>query len=475
MQDIAIRAKVTVKGDNLKIDFTGTDAQTPGFVNSPVPNTYSYVFLTLSSMIDDSIPRNEGLLAPIEMILPPGSVVNPNPPAPCTACTLHAGGEAGQAVAVALEKAIPEKAYIQNIKLAMPVVTFGINPDTSEFYVDQNVMMAAGWTNAAYGLDGWGALAPFFGAMTMGTGEIRDMIYPADTLGREYITDSGGPGKWRGGLGTRNTQRARAPYFAHTYVIGNRFPMPGFKGGMDGSRNKLVLRSGQPNEVLVETTAFNFPMSAGDTFYYELGGGGGWGDPLERDPLAVLEDVIDEYVSIEAAGKYYGVVIDEKSMSVDQKGTETLRVRIRKDREQMKREKKEVVAYLSPKWKELCQKAVNDDAEYRRLAGNMTMDLNNIVENCPDGKTRFLYWRFKDGKLLETVIGEMHEMGDLKPIFTTLASYDTFMKINTAKLSVETAVTSGLLRFEGDLATMMTYTEALNRFTEVRRTIPTAY
>jgi hypothetical protein len=105
----------------------------------------------------------------------------------------------------------------------------------------------------------------------------------------------------------------------------------------------------------------------------------------------------------------------------------------------------------------------------------MTIELNNIIESCPGGKTRFIYWRFESGKLVKTVVGEIGEMGDLKPFFTTLATYETFMKINTAKLSVEAAVINGLLRFEGDLAGMMSYADALNRFTEVRRTIPTEY
>ena len=74
---------------------------------------------------------------------------------------------------MALEKVIPEKAYTQNIKLGMPVVTYGNNPSTGEFYVDQNVTMSAGWCNAAYGVDGWGSLPPFFGAMTLRTRLMR--------------------------------------------------------------------------------------------------------------------------------------------------------------------------------------------------------------------------------------------------------------------------------------------------------------
>lgn len=243
VEDITVRVTVTICRDSLRIDYTGSDPQTPGFINSSLPNSYSYIFLTLSSMIDDTIPRNDGLFRPVEIILPLGTVVNPRPPAPCTACTLHAGGEVGEALAVALANAVPEKAYIQNIKLGMPVVTFGVNPLTGEFYVDQNVTMSAGWCNAAFGTDGWGAMPAFFGAMTMATGELHDLLYPVQTLGREYITDSGGPGKWRGGLGTSTRLRSRADMFAHTYVIGTKYPMRGLCGGADGSPNRVVLRA----------------------------------------------------------------------------------------------------------------------------------------------------------------------------------------------------------------------------------------
>jgi hypothetical protein len=426
-------------------------------------------------MIDDSIPRNEGLFSPVEIILPEGSVVNPRPPAPCTACTLHAGGEVGEAVAFALEKAIPKMAYVQNIKLGMPLVTYGTNPYTGEFYVDQNVNMAAGWCNGAYGVDGWGAMAPFFGAMTMATGELHDMYFPVQTLEREYATDSGGAGKWRGGLGVDLKMKALAPMFMHTYLIGTKYPMRGFNGGMDGSPNSIVLREGTPDELIVEQTAFEEPISSGHIASARLGGGGGWGDSLDRDPAAVLEDVLDEYVSLEGARRDYGVVIDEKEMMIDEEGTKTLRQQIAKERAAKSKEKARVVKYLSPEWQKLCENALNEDKEFAELAGDLSAELNNIIENCPDGKTRFLYWRFEKGRLRETVVGLLEELGDRQPFFTTIASYDTFMKINTAKKSLNAAVTEGLIRFEGDLVQMMQHADALNRFTEVRRRIPTDY
>jgi putative sterol carrier protein len=162
-------------------------------------------------------------------------------------------------------------------------------------------------------------------------------------------------------------------------------------------------------------------------------------------------------------------------MKVDLDQTRALREKFAQERAERKEEVKRIVRYLSEEWQKLCEDAINSDTQFAQLAGDMTIELNNIIESCPDGKTRFIYWRFESGKLVKTVVGEIGEMGDLKPFFTTLATYDTFMKINTAKLSVEAAVINGLLRFEGDLAGMMSYADALNRFTEVRRTITTEY
>jgi N-methylhydantoinase B len=112
--------------------------------------------------------------------------------------------------------------------------------------------------------------------------------------------------------------------------------MRGFSGGSDGSSNKLILRAGTEGERRVESTAFGEPLSSGDLTIAELGGGGGWGDPLERDPTAVLEDVLDEYVSLEGARRDYGVVIDPKDWRVDRDATEKLRAQIAGERARRK-------------------------------------------------------------------------------------------------------------------------------------------
>jgi putative sterol carrier protein len=266
-----------------------------------------------------------------------------------------------------------------------------------------------------------------------------------------------------------------APMFLHTYAIGTKYPMRGFNGGMNGAPNHYVIREGTPEETIVEKTAFEEPLSTGHIVHAKLGGGGGWGDPLERDPAAVLDDVLDEYVSLKSARSNYGVVIDETTMEIDESATAALRKKLAAERHTRQQDQAKAVRYLSPEWQQLCQDALNADPEFARLAGDLTLELNNIIEECPDGKTRFLYWRFENGKLRETEVGPIEQLADRKPFFTTIATYGTFQKINTAKMSADAAVMNGLIRFEGDLVQMMQHAEALERFTEVRRKIPTQY
>jgi N-methylhydantoinase B len=115
-----------------------------------------------------------------------------------------------------------------------------------------------------------------------------------------------------------------------------KYPMPGIAGGLSGEPNKLVLRDGDADEVVVSHTADWIPLEAGQRIRYDYGGGGGWGDPLNRDPQAVLDDVLDEYVSHEAAEREYGVVLtgslDDLSLALDSAQTTALRAERRAQR-----------------------------------------------------------------------------------------------------------------------------------------------
>ena len=113
----------------------------------------------------------------------------------------------------------------------------------------------------------------------------------------------------------------------YTYVVGMKYPMPGICGGRNGSPNEMILRYGSDDPYRVGHTADWIPMQAGERIMFNYGGGGGWGDPLDRDPQAVLDDVLDEYVSVEGARRDYGVVLtgslEDLTLEIDDVGHRT--------------------------------------------------------------------------------------------------------------------------------------------------------
>ncbi len=335
-EDIHIHCAVTVDGDRLKVDFTGSDDRDNLQAYSTFGNTRGYVVAQIASMMDPSIPKNEGFFDSIDLVVPEGCCLNPPPNKSVAAGTHHPGTEVGEAIAIALAQVIPQRCCPQIYKMGMPTVIFGTHPDTGEMFIDHSVDTFGAYCGAVYGQDGWGAMNVSFGNLIRATGEINESIFPVRHMSRDYATDSGGPGKWRGCPGTQYEKQILAPSQIYTFVVGRKYPMPGIAGGMDGAPNKLSLRTGSVEEHEIETTAFYVDHQPGEGYAYRYGGGGGWGDPTERDPQAVLDDVLDEYVSIEAAERDYGVVLtgtlEELDLAVDVEATAQRRATIRSER-----------------------------------------------------------------------------------------------------------------------------------------------
>ncbi|HSP97070.1 MAG TPA: hydantoinase B/oxoprolinase family protein [Candidatus Dormibacteraeota bacterium] len=328
-KDIHIHCAVTVKGDRLTVDFTGSDARENLAAYSTFGNTRGYVVAQIASMMDPSIPKNEGFFDSIELVVPKGCCLNPPPDKSVAAGTHHPGTEVGEAIAKALEQVIPERCCPQIYKMGMPTVIFGTNPRTGQLFIDHSVDTFGAYCGAVKGQDGWGAMNVSFGNLIRATGEINESIFPVRHLARDYATDTGGPGQWRGCPGTLYVKQILAPSQVYTYVVGRKYPMPGIAGGGNGAPNELTLCAGTPREQVVETTAFYVPFAAGDRYEYRYGGGGGWGDALARDPQAVLDDVLDEYVSLEGARRDYGVVLtgtlEALDLAIDDAATRALR------------------------------------------------------------------------------------------------------------------------------------------------------
>lgn len=330
--DVKVQCAVTVKDDSLLIDFTGSDDR--GWLQawSTRGNTRSMTMAQLCSMIDPSIPKNQGLFNCIEIVYPENTIVNPPMGKPVSMGTHHPGCEISEAVAMALSKAIPRKSIPQVYKAAMPTVVLGAKPN-GEFFIDHSVDTTSTAAGAGYGTDGWGCTNAGFGNLIMATAEINESIFPNRHLGNDLETDSCGAGQWRGQCGSHYIKEATSPQMLYTFVVGMKYPSPGVHGGHNGTPNHLRVKVGGPGEYDVTHTALLVPIEPGEKIEYHWGGGGGWGDPLEREPQAVCDDVLDEYVSREAAEREYGVVlkgnIEDFSLKVDAKKTNAARAKMR--------------------------------------------------------------------------------------------------------------------------------------------------
>jgi N-methylhydantoinase B len=329
-RDIHVHVAVTVDGGRLIVDFAGSDERPNIQAWSTFGNTRGNTIAQLASMVDPSIPKNEGFFDAIELRVPEGTCVNPVEGKPVSSGTHHPGVEVGDAIAVALSQVIPDRCCPQTYKYGSPRQMWGdVDPRTGRSFFDHGGETNAGWVNAVRGVDGWGALVAANGNLIKASAELNETLFPHLLRGRNYLTDSGGPGRWRGGCGSHFIKEVRTPTFVNQYVVNQYHVHPGIAGGRSGSPDECVLKG----DLKVDPSVANVLLDTGERLVYRFGGGGGWGDPLDRDPEAVLEDVWDEYVSVEGALRDYGVVItgslEDMTLSLDMDATIAERARRR--------------------------------------------------------------------------------------------------------------------------------------------------
>jgi N-methylhydantoinase B len=331
--DVHLHVKITVDGESLTIDYTGSDTRPELQAWSTFGNTRGYTVGQIASMMDPEIPKNEGFFDQIKLVVPQGCVLNPHPGKPVSAGTHHPGADVGEVIAVAMQDVLPDKAVPQTYKTGIPTIIVGVDPRTGQSFTDHSAEVYAGWCNAARGMDAWGAQNASFGNLWKATAEINESLYPHVQWSRDYRTDSGGAGQWRGLCGSHYEKEVLVDAKVYTYVVGMKYPMPGICGGQPGAPNEMVIRYGSDDPFRVAHTADWVPISAGQRIMYDYGGGGGWGDALDRDPQAVLDDVLDEYVSVEGAERDYGVVLsgslEDLTLTVDEEATARLRAQRR--------------------------------------------------------------------------------------------------------------------------------------------------
>jgi N-methylhydantoinase B len=323
---IRIKVAITVKGEEAWVDFAGSDSQVTGFVNSPLANTATCVYVAfLTTVTTPDIPHNEGVYRPIHISAPEGSVVNPRFPAPVASCTLDTACAILEACWQALAKVLPERVPAGWNRWNGPTIT-GVDPRKGSFYVMFG-FNGFGGAGGMPGMDGRHYIGDGIdlGGLIAPNIETNESDYPHVTEFNEFITDSCGAGRYRGGCGAKYRIRLYDP--APTLVMfgdGKVHPPYGLFGGKPGSCNLAFVNQGLEGERELKAKEA-VQLKAGDTYSSYPSGGGGWGDPLERDPEAVRRDARDQIISLPAARALYGVVLEGEELAVNAQQTAALR------------------------------------------------------------------------------------------------------------------------------------------------------
>jgi N-methylhydantoinase B len=320
--DVVIKAAVEVKGSDILVDLAGSSPQVDWGGNVVYNFTYAYVFMAVKSMFDPEIPNNDGCARPISLKAPLGSVVNCRFPA-AVAARMQIGHFLTEIIYRALARAVPHRVIAASGGTPATMnVFYGKRKDGRPWH---SVIIRGGGMGASSRADGHHvAIFPANGANT--PVEIFESDTPLIVEKRELLTDSGGPGKMKGGLGRRVVFRVPDDAYApippvNLGIQSGRFSYPpeGLFGGKPGAKAQFLVNgvSGNPYGLS--------QLKVGDVVTMDAAGGGGYGNPLERDPEQVEADVREGYVSVETAREAYGVVIDPRTLKIDPSATEELR------------------------------------------------------------------------------------------------------------------------------------------------------
>jgi N-methylhydantoinase B len=302
-----IRVRITVGDGRISFDYSETDPQTPGFVNGTYTSSASATILTFLQMVNPDIPHNEGMVEPIEIVIPDGTILNAAYPA-ATTFGNHLCPPNADAIIRALAPVIPERITAGWNQLLCALTT-GVDPRKGEKFVDIGFMGLKGGSGAMHGTDGYDHIG-----MIDASGGVLDQDYemfeqqtPHRLVKHEYLTDSAGPGRWRGGLGVETRFVIGSDdTTVVTFGDGDVEPAFGLSGGGPGCLNKIELV--YPGDEVRKLTSKDLVRGVpkGTLYVQHAGGGGGYGDPGLRPREKVREEVRNGVISPAVALEAYG-------------------------------------------------------------------------------------------------------------------------------------------------------------------------
>jgi N-methylhydantoinase B len=325
-----IAVTLTIEKDRVRVDFTGTDEQARGSVNSTRAVTLACVYFALKAVIDPALPSSEGSSRPVEVITPAGTLVNPNFPAPVSNANINTSQRIADVVLGALAQAVPERVPAASTGSMSNFTIGGVDPRTGEYY--SYVETYGGGHGALEDQDGMDGVHTNMTNTRNAPAEVIEIAYPLRVDRYGLVDDSEGPGKARGGTGM--TREITILDHEATITLGTerRALRPwGLGGGGPGGPSdcRIVTPDGEDKALSTKVT---LRVEPGTRVVLRTAGGGGYGPAMAREPELVLRDVEQGLVSVRRAAEEYGVVICGKPLRIDEQETARLR-----DRERMSR------------------------------------------------------------------------------------------------------------------------------------------
>jgi N-methylhydantoinase B len=333
---VRIHVKIEKKDDRLLFDFTAADDQTKGPANIRPTVVKAACSYCVTALVDPALPINQGLARVIEVKLREGSVLHPFFPAPVNTYnpTVHALVES---LFEGFSQLTPHKKVADGCS-SRSIIIGGRSNKTGKSYVQYEIF--GGGSGARTGKDGVSGTNVNQSNARIAPIEIIESEFSARLRRFELVRDSGGPGRFRGGMGfvreyeildhearfsLRSTKHSVAP--------------KGIQDGHPGRTGKCAINPGTPKEKVLPSRYSDLTLHPGDVVRLETPGGGGLGNPLERDPLRVLRDVVSGYVSEQAAAETYGVAIEGRDgeLTVDEARTAEIRSQLRSSTQELSR------------------------------------------------------------------------------------------------------------------------------------------
>ena len=326
---LKVNVTVRVEGSDITIDLTGSADEVETGFNVPFEGSLLvacyYIVRTLlldEVSFEEFIPQNEGIFRPVKVIAPKGSIFNPNFPRACFSrfaqiqrvvdCVIHA-----------LSPVIPEKATGGNSASLYFISYSGFMPEKQQYWMYLEV--DEGSYGGRFGKDGMDCVDNLVANTRNNPVEELDMHYPLRNERYELRADPPAAGKWRGGIGIVRENRFLEPGYISCEADRHLEPPHGVFGGGQGLTGSLTKNPGTPGEESWPSKITGYKMAAGDLIRITGPSGGGYGDPMERDPEMVLGDWLDDFISLEMARDVYGVAIEAESETVNAEETRRLR------------------------------------------------------------------------------------------------------------------------------------------------------